>query len=260
MTGGTQDPDGREGSSGIFVLSLEQRRDRSGACQFPTQVWKAGQRRARTPHGGAERPPAAPASRPCARAARLGGCRYPTASAHVSTPQPCAAEGGSAVGAAQFGLERPTKPPPSPPPSSPSLSRILPSRCPPRPPPGPRRGEPQYAGAVTKAAVSSEDLKSAARAHWRSGPGKGGRASSPPAPAPLPPRPSLERRRRRPLLPPRPVAAESVFSPPPQPLQERGASGASVTEGRVHGGGPPAGPGLRGAWARPLGPAARPLR
>lgn len=98
MTGGTQDPDGREGASGISVLSLEQQRDRSGGCQFPTQVWKVGQRRARTPHGGAERPPAAPASRPCARAARLGGCRYLKASAHVSTPQPCAAEGGGAVG------------------------------------------------------------------------------------------------------------------------------------------------------------------
>ena len=108
--------------------------------------------------------------------------------------------------------------------------------------------------------MSSEDLKSAARAHWRPGPGKGGRASFPPSPARLPPRPSLERRRRRPLLPPRPVAAESVFSPPPPPLQECGASGASVTEGPAHGGGPPAGPGLRGAWARPLGPTSRPLR
>lgn len=61
-------------------------------------------------------------------------------------------------------------------------SRILPTRRPPRP----QRGEPQCAGAVTKAAVSSEHLKSAARAHWRPGPGEGGRAAS--APAPPPPR------------------------------------------------------------------------
>lgn len=75
------------------------------------------------------------------------------------------------------------------------------------------------ARAVTKAAVSTEDLKSAARAHWRPGAAEPGRASSAPAPPPprslsaphwsggggapsfpralSPPRVSFRRRRRR---------------------------------------------------------------
>lgn len=137
----------------------------------------------------------------CARAARRG--REVTGSPAPARMSPrlglrAAAAGGGTGGCSRAEGGAPTCPclprssqpslvPQGPPPRrrqpcTLSQSRTLRTRRPPHP----QRGAPHCAGAVTKAAVSSEHLKSAARAHGRAGPGEGGRAAS--APAPPPPR------------------------------------------------------------------------
>lgn len=142
--------------------------------------------------------------------------RDPSPNAHVSTPPPPAQrpEVGLAeaagprtahrtpvtffLAAAKLRLEGPTLPPT---PGSQPLPVAYPSdACSPHP-----RGVVPGAGAVTKAAVSTEDLKLVARAHWR---------PVPTSKAVLPPRPP------RPAPSPPLIGAEAA-APPPSPAPRR---------------------------------------
>lgn len=227
VTGRPRDPGGREGGFGasLFCPWGSDRPAEGSVSSLHTVSAGGGRGRGNVPHRRCRiRAPAharrgrAAAGHPTRMSPRLGlrvveggaagGCRRGRGRCVASRlsplppPQP------------QSGLERPAKP--APPLSSPSPV-AYPSDAVPRPslPPSPRAlssdgRERQHAGALTQAAVSSEDLKSAARAHWRPGPGTGGRVSCPPAaPAPRPaPSPPL-------------IGAEAAAAPPPSPAPRR---------------------------------------
>lgn len=256
VTGRPRDPGGREGGFGASLFCPWGSDRPAEVGQLPT--YGLGRRRART----RKRPPQAVPNW------LLRTCRGRAAAGHPTRMSPrlglrgggrcdrrmqtgrgrCVARGFPSAPAAALVWSRKARAKPAPPLSSPSPV-AYPSDAVPRPslPPLPRAlssdgRERQHAGALTQAAVSSEDLKSAARAHWRPGPGTGVPRFCPPAapaPRPAPPRSSLSGGGGGALSFTRAPSPPSVSFRRRRRCcwQGRGAIGASSPEGPARGGG-----------------------